>query len=407
MAFASLGTQPEPVTLDIDRLRADTPGCAHRVHLNHAGAALPTRRTLDAVIGHLELEATIGGYEAAAARADELMAVRASAARLLGATSEEVAITTSDTAAWAKALWGFGLAGGFRSRRRVLVDRVVYNSHWFGLLQASEHFDLQIDVMESTPDGTVELTSMERLLDDDVALVTATHVPTHTGSVNPVVQIGELAREAAVPYFLDACQSLGQLRVDVDKIGCDVLTATGRKWLRGPRGTGLLFVAAEIVDQFDPPGIDASSAEWVSGDAYRLAYGARRFEEFEAPVAAQLGLGAAIDQLLELGIEAVAERIDELSTALRSRLVDVHGVHLTDGEGPRSGIVTFTVEGRPVDQLVGEIAAAGINVSIGRASHARLDMDARHLDAVIRASPHVVNTHDELDRFVEVVRAGS
>ena len=206
-------------------------------------------------------------------------------------------------------------------------------------------------------------------------------------------------------YFLDACQSVGQLPVDVREIGCDVLTATGRKWLRGPRGTGLLYVAADIVDRFDPPGIDASSAEWLAGGGYELAPGARRFEEFETPVAAQLGLGAAIDQLLELGVDAVAERIDLLASALRTRLGQVPGVHLTDGEGPRSGIVTFTVRDCPVDRVAEATAAAGINVSIGRATHARLDLDARGLDAVVRASPHVVNTLDELDRAVEVVRS--
>ena len=181
------------------------------MHLNHAGAALPTQRTLDTVIAHLELEAAIGGYEAAAARADGLAAVRASAARLLGATPDEIAVTTSDTTAWTKALWGFGLGGGFTERRRVVVDRVVYNSHWFGILQAAGQFDLCVEVVDSTPDGTVDLDALERLLADDVAMVTATHVPTHTGSVNPVAQIGALARSVGAPYFLDACQSVGQL----------------------------------------------------------------------------------------------------------------------------------------------------------------------------------------------------
>ena len=384
-------------------LRDATPGCAHRVHLNNAGAALPTQRTLDAVVGHLTREATIGGYEAAAEAADARQAVHASAARLLGASPDEIALTTSDTSAWTKAFWGFALAGGLEPSLRVVVDQVVYSSHYLALLQASTLFGVEVVVIGAGEDGTLALDLLQEALDRPTALVTVTHVPTSSGLVNPVAEVGALAADAGVPYFLDACQSIGQLPVDVGTIGCDVLTATGRKWLRGPRGTGLLYLRDTFADRVEPLGIDMSSADWVDSETYRVAPGARRAEEFEGPVAAQLGLGAAIDQLLELGVDDVGERIGVLAEHLRGALDELDDVSVVDGTGPRSGIVTFVVDGRPADAVAATLSSAGINVSVSRAEDARLDLDGRGLAAVVRASPHVYNTVDELEQLVDVV----
>jgi cysteine desulfurase/selenocysteine lyase len=384
-------------------LRDETPGCAQRVHLNNAGAALPTRRTLDTVISHLTAEATIGGYEAAAAAAEARQAVHSSAARLLGAAPEEIALTTSDTTAWTKAFWGFALAGGLEPSLRIVVDQVVYSSHYLALLQASTLFGAEIVVIGAGADGTVALDLLHEALERPTALVTVTHVPTSSGLVNPVAAVGEIARAAGVPFFLDACQSVGQLPVDVEAFGCDVLTATGRKWLRGPRGTGLLYLRRDFAPRIEPLGIDMTSADWIDHDTYQVAAGAQRAEEFEGPVAAQLGLGAAIDQLLDLGVDAVSERIALLATHLRDALDRLDGVEALDGTGPRSGIVTFVVDGRPAQDVATRATAAGINVSVSRAEDARLDLDGRGLAAVVRASPHAYNTTDELDLLVEVV----
>lgn len=400
---------PDPVPpvghLDVDTLRAATPGVEHRVHLNNAGAALPTRATLDTVVDHLRLEADTGGYEAAAARAQELERCHVSVARLLGVDPSEVALTTSDTAAWTKAFWGFVLGGGLDVKRRVVVDRAVYNSHHLAVLQAVRHLDIEVEVVGPAADGTaIDLHTLARLLDGTVGLVSATHVPTHSGAIAPVAEVGELARRAGVPFFLDACQSVGQLAVDLPTIGCDVATITGRKWLRAPRGTGVLVVRSDVVDRFDPPGIDSTSANWSEhGDAYTLAPDARRFEEFEVPVAARLGLGTAVDELLDLGVDAVQARIDELAEHLRTRLDATPGLRCTDPGPHQSGIVTFGVEGRAADDVAAQLALEGINVSVSRAANSRLDFDARGLDTVVRASPHVYNTTSELDRLVEVV----
>ncbi|MFN7149519.1 MAG: aminotransferase class V-fold PLP-dependent enzyme, partial [Microthrixaceae bacterium] len=382
-------------------------GCAELVHLNNAGAALCSSATIDTVVAHLELEGRIGGYEAAAVRAPQLDATRRALAELLGASIEEVALTGNDTASWTKAFWGFVMTGGLRTQRRIVVDRAVYNSHHLAVLQAVRHLGLTVDVVAPGDDGPIDLVALSSMLGPDVGLLTVTHVPTHAGVVAPVHEVGELARAAGVPFFLDACQSVGQLRVDVAEIGCDVATLTGRKWLRGPRGTGALFVRADFLDRLDPPGVDASSAQWsVHGDDYTLAADATRFEEFETAVAARLGLGNAVQELLALGIEAVHARIGELADHLRSLIEATPDLHGEDPVGPRSGIVTFSVAGRAADDVAEQVSAAGINVSVSRAANSRLDFDARGLDTLVRAAPHIYNTTDELERLVDALGSG-
>ena len=391
-------------TINVDALRATTPGCARVAHLNNAGAGLMSVATLDAVREHLELEATIGGYEAADAAAELTAATRARAAALLGADPAEVAVTTSDTAAFAKAFWGFVFSGGLAGGGRILVDRLAYSSHYFAVVHAARLHGLTVDVVPSEADGTIDIGALRSMLDERVRLVSATHVATHRGLVNPVADVGAACRAAGVPFFLDACQSVGQLPVDVRAIGCDVLTATGRKWLRGPRGTGLLWVRRELLTTLEPPGIDGAGATWTD-DGFTLAADGSRLEEFEGPIAAKIGLGVAIGETLTIGIDAIAARVDRLAERLRALLRDVRGVGVHDGGKRRSGIVTFTVAGVDVADVRAAAAVARVNVSVSPMTAAMLDMPGSGHDAVVRASPHAYNTDDELDRLVAVVRA--
>jgi len=390
--------------IDVGAERAATPGCTHVAHLNNAGAALPTAATLDTVVAHLHRESRHGGYEAAAEVADSYDAVRVSLATLIGARPDEVTITGSDTHAWSKALWGYALAGALGPDRRILVDRMAYDSHYLGLLQVCELTGASIDIVPSEPDGTLDLDALSAALGrGDAALVSVTHVGTHRGLVNPVAAAGGLCRAAGVPYYLDACQSIGQLPVDVGRIGCDVLTGTGRKWLRGPRGTGILYVRAGFADGLRPPGVDGVSALWVDPSHYRLQSGAQRFAEFEVPVALHLGLGTAVEHVLELGIDAIAARVAMLGEELRAQLGSLAGVTVRDGGKERCGIVTFTVDRSGPPEVKEAAHSAGVNLSVSEASAARLDLAAPGPTTVVRASPHYYNTQDELALLVEVV----
>ena len=387
----------------IGRLRRNTPGTAGVVHLNNAGASFPSLATIEAQIAHLRLESVLGGYEAKAAVAGELVSVHSSAGRMMNATADEVALTTSDTAAWAKVFWGFAFGGGFAERRRVVIDRTFYNSHYLSLLQAEKLFGVEIVVAPTDATGRVDVEHFSSVLDERVALVSMTMAPTHSGIVNPVADIGVHTKRFGVPYFVDGCQALGQLVVDVEAIGCDALTGTGRKWLRGPRGTGLLYVRRSFQERCNPPGIDGVSALWESAGSYSLAPTAARFEEFECSTAGQLGLGVALDEALALGIAAISERVQQLAIRLRDELAQRRQVFVQETPGVCSGIVTFVVEGVPATDVIAAAAGAGININASSAPWARLDFGARGIIEVARVAPHVYNTDAELDQLLTVI----
>jgi cysteine desulfurase / selenocysteine lyase len=392
-------------TIDVAAERAATPGSSKVAHLNNAGAALPSTATVEAMVDHLRFESERGGYEAADAVVDRLATVRSTAARLLGADDGDVVLTGSDTQSWTKAVWGFALGGGVGRGDRLLVDRIAYDSHYLGLLQVCELTGATIEAVPSTEDGTIDLEGLASALGSGgVALAALTHIGTHRGLINPVEEAGAACRHAGVPFFLDACQSVGQIPVSVERIGCDVATATGRKWLRGPRGTGLLFVRGEFADRLRPPGIGWSSALWEDAGHYRLREGADRFLDFEVPVAAHLGLGMAIDHALALGLDAIAGRVGHLGERLRQHLLEIPGVVVHDGGTRRSGIVTFTVAHRAPAAVARSASAMGINVSVSEAPWARLDMTPPNPTSVVRASPHYYNDEVELDRLVDAVR---
>ena len=378
--------------IDVAAVRRETPGCQGVAHLNNAGAGLPTQATLNVVHGYLKLEAALGGYEAHDAAAAAFGSVRSSAARLVNATPEEIALTTSDSHAFTKAFWGLVLDGWFSSGDLVVLDRLSYNSHHYALLQAAQLVGIRLEVLD-------DLTTVPV----NARMVAFTLIGTHSGRVHDLSGVGEQTRTLGIPFFVDACQAVGQRVVDVQTLGCDVLTTTGRKWLRGPRGTGFMFVRAPWITRMQPPGIDGMAATWISDESFALMPDARRFEEFETSFAARLGLGSAIDQALELGIDNIAERVDYLATMLRSELDALGTVTLYDGDGDRSGIVTFTVDGHQPESLKAKAASAGINVSVSDGPWIEPSSSNRFLTAVLRASPHYYNTEDELAQLVDVI----
>lgn len=379
---------------DIDKARRDTPGCAVVTHLNNAGAALPPHVVTDAVVRHLRREAEIGGYEAAAEANDAVDAVYSSIARLLHCDPDEVAVVENATRAWDMAFYAMRFGPG----DRILTGRSEYASNVIALLQVARRTGARVEVVEDDEHGQIDLAELERLLGhDNVKLVALTHVPTSGGLVNPAAEVGRLARAAGVPYLLDACQSVGQLPVHVDEIGCDMLSTTGRKFLRAPRGTGFLYVSGRLVEQLEPPLLDLHSAHWTSPDSYEIRSDARRFENWECSYAGKLGLGAAVDYALSWDGDEVARRIEHLAAGLRERLGAMPGVTVHDKGLRRCGIVTFSVAGVEAADVQRQLAAAAVNTSVTLADYAQFDLPARGLPDLVRASVHYYNTEDELD----------
>jgi selenocysteine lyase/cysteine desulfurase len=388
--------------IDVDAARALTPGCGSVLHLNHAGASLAPQPVLDAVIGHLHLEAQVGGYEAAALAADGVEHTYDAIAALLGCERDEVALSDSATRSWASAVYSLPLGAG----DRLITSRAEYGSNAIALLQLQRRTGCEIVLVEDDEDGQIDLEALAIALDHDrVAMVSLTYVPTQSGLVNPAAAVGRLCADAGVLFVLDACQAAGQLPLDVGELGCQVLTATGRKFLRGPRGTGFLYVQRELCQQLEPMVLDLLAATWVAPERYEIRPDARRFEMWESDLAARIGLGVAIDHALGWGLDAIASRNAELASGLRGRLSEIPGVTVRDRGRQLCAITTFTVDGVPADEVAGRLRALGTNVSVSTATSAQLDLPHRGLDAVVRASVHYLTTDQELDTAAAQVAA--
>lgn len=386
--------------IDLERVRADTPGVAHVAHLNNAGSALPPRQVLDAVVDHLRREAEIGGYEAARERRERWEHTYDAVARLVNADRDEIAVIENATRAWDMAFYSFRFEPG----DRVLTGRAEYASNWIALKHVAERTGAVIDVVPDDDRGQIDVAELERRLDDDVKLVSLVHVPTQSGLVNPAAEVGRLTRAAGVPLLLDACQSAGQLPLDVEAIGCDILSGTGRKFLRGPRGTGFLYVRRGLIEQLDPPLLDMRAADWLPDGTYRVRDDARRFENWETYYAGKVGLGVAIDYALELGIAEIWARIQELAERLRAGLREIEGVTLLDRGAVLGATVTFTVDGHDPADIQRALEERGVNVSTMDASSAQLDYGPRGLATSVRSSVHYYNDDSDLDRLVEGVQ---
>jgi selenocysteine lyase/cysteine desulfurase len=385
--------------MDLDQLRAQTPGCLHRVHLNNAGAALMSRATLAAMTTHLQLEAEIGGYEAAAQARDQIDVTYAALAQLLGGRSDEVALFDNSTHAWNAAFYSIPLGPG----DRILTGRDEYGSSVLAYLQVARRTGAEIVVVPNDGDGQIDLGALARLTDERTKLIGLTWVPTSGGLVNPAAEVGRIARDAGALYLLDATQAVGQFPVNVHEAGCDLLTGTGRKFLRGPRGTGFLWVRDTALERLDPFVAEIRSATWDGGRGFTWADGARRFESWENSYVNVIGLGTAVQQALALGLDAIGDRTRTLGERLREGLGQLPGVTTHDLGTHRCAIVTAKIAGRGAGDVAAALGRVGINVSTTVAEHNPLDTEERGVHPLVRFSPHYYNTEAEIDRTLAVV----
>lgn len=385
--------------LDIQRLRQDTPGCAEVIHFNNAGAALMPRPVLEAVVNHLELEARIGGYEAYDAALEQVEQAYQAVARLIGAEPDEIALVENATRAWDMAFYSIP----FRPGDRILTSVSEYASNVISFLQVARKTGAVVEVVPNDEHGQLSVEALRAMLDERVKLIAVSHIPTNGGLIQPAEEIGRVAREAGVLYLLDACQSVGQIPVDVRAIGCDMLSATSRKYLRGPRGAGFLYVRRSLIPQLEPVLLDLHAATWVAPDRYEVRPDARRFENWESYVAGRIGLGVAVDYALSVGIEEGSARLRALAELLRRRIAELPGGRVHDLGRERGGIVTFTLDGIAPETIKAYLATRRINVTVSTVASTRFDMEARGLEKIVRASVHYYNTEEEIDAFIDAL----
>lgn len=387
--------------IDVERERERTLGSRLSHHFNAAGSALPSTGVVGAVVDHLRLEEESGGYEAAAAIRPRVEAVYASAARLVGADPAEIALLDSASTGLRVLLDALRPMPG----QRLIATRSTYVSHALHLMTIARERDVELVVLPTAADRTADLDALEELLAEGrPAVVTAAHVPTSSGLVEPAARIGELVRRHDGVFLLDATQSVGQLVTDVAELRCDALVTTGRKFLRAPRGTGFAFVRAGLAERLAPTAPDVRGARWTSPLGWELDASARRFETWESSVAARLGLGVAIDEALERGMPETQTWLAAAAAILRGALADVDGVELVDPPASASAIVTFTIEGVPATDAVTALAADRIRVVAVPATHGQWDLGDRGIPVVVRASLHVYNDENDVAALVDGVR---
>jgi selenocysteine lyase/cysteine desulfurase len=387
--------------MDIAALRAQTPGCTGRIHLNNAGAALLAQPTIDAMTGHLRLETEIGGYEAAGQAQEQVAAVYAALAELVGGQAGEIALFDNATHAWNAAFYSVPLRPG----DQILTGRAEYGSNVLAYWQTAERTGAEVVVVPNDEHGQLDVAALARLAGDRTKVIGVSHVPTSGGLVQPAEAIGRIARDCGALYLLDATQSAGQFPVDVAAIGCDLLTGTGRKFLRGPRGTGFLWVRTAVLDRLDPFVAEIESATWDGHRGFTWAAGARRFASWEHSYINVLGLGAAVRQALGLGLDAIGGRCAALGARLRDQLDDLPGVSTHDLGQNRCAIVTAKIGNMPAAAAAAALRRAGVNVSTTVPEHNQLDTEVRPVHPLIRFSPHYYNTEEEMDRATQLVAA--
>jgi selenocysteine lyase/cysteine desulfurase len=377
---------------EIQQLRAETKGTSERIHFNNAGASLPPDVVVETVVNYLHEEAIYGGYETEYKYKDQLDYTYELIARLINADADEIAIVENASTAWGIAFNGID----FKPGDEIITCEMEYVTNIIGFLNAQKTLGVSLKIISNNAQGNFPLEVFEQAISPKNKLIAMTHIPSTAGGMIPIVEIGKIARRHNILYLVDACQSAGQIPLDVKEIGCDMLSVTGRKYLRAPRGTGFLFVRKKIQDSLKLLFMDGYSAPTVSLHDFKPRSDARRFELYEKNRALTLGIGKAVDYALNIGVDRIWERIQYLATLLRRELAAIDGITVHDFGAQQCGIVTFSVKGLESAFVKNKLAEKNINVSVGKAISTLIYMDKNHLQSNVRASVHYYNTAAEI-----------
>jgi cysteine desulfurase/selenocysteine lyase len=388
----------------LERVRAD--GVTSRAHFNHAGMSPTPGPALAAVYAHLAREAEIGGYEAAVEAADALAAAPAAVAPLFGpgVDGAEVAIVESATRAWETVMWALAETFGYGPDDRVLIDAFTYATTYTAVERLRLARGVSIEVVPSHEDGTVDPDELARLLDSSTRLVAITHMPTHLGTRTDVAAVGRVMRGTSAVFALDVAQTLGQMPLDVRDIGCQVAFAPGRKFLRAPRGTGALYVEADLAEGLAPLSPGFGSVGPTEPGVFAFAPGARRFDSFEYGHAARLGLGESARYATAIGLGRIERLVAARSREVTDLLAGVDGVRLT-APPDAVGIISFGHRRLEPQEVQARLAAGGVNVWVNPAGGAPIDGDARPVLPSVRVSPHYCTDAADLAALGEALAA--
>jgi selenocysteine lyase/cysteine desulfurase len=380
---------------EINQFRSETKGTFQKIHFNNAGCSFPTDGVVETVKRYLEEEAIMGGYETESKYRDSLENIYSLVADFIHAEKEEIALVENASAAWGIAFHGISWNKG----DEIIVSEMEYATNLLGYLSAREKYGIEFKLISQDDEGNFPLDALEKAINSNTRLISITHIGSGAGGILPIEKIGEIARRHHILYLVDACQTIGHIPINVKKIGCDMLSVTGRKYLRAPRGTGFLYIRKEIQDKIRPFFMDGHSTQWIHLNEYKLRDDARRFELYEKNRALILGMGKAIEYASSIGMDRIWERIQSLAEIFRRKLQALLFVEVQDKGNEKCGIVTFTVSGMDSLRVKNYLADKSINVSVGNPQSTLFYMNKKNLEGVVRASIHYYNTIAEIDTF--------
>jgi selenocysteine lyase/cysteine desulfurase len=393
---------------EIATFRNETNGCKNVIHLNNAGAGLMPNCVTQVQLDHIKLESEIGGYEASALKALEIQNFYTQCAKLFNCKPANIAFTASATDSYTRALSSIP----FKDGDIILTDNDDFVSNQIQFLSLQKRLGVKIVRIKNAAIGGVDLNDLEEKLKKyQPKLLAITHIPTNSGLVQPVIEIAKIYNDYIQQngektwYILDACQSAGQMKLDVAVLKCDFLSITCRKFLRGPRGTGALYISDKALDAgLEPMFIDMRGAEWIEKDKYKQQPDAKRFEDWEFAYSTVLGTASAIEYCLNVGEDKIWQQVKHLSGKLRNQLSQLDKVRVLD-KGPEvCGLVTFHIESSDPKYIVNELLKRKINVVPSYRAFGIIDFDEKGVDWAIRASPHYYNTVNEIEIFIESVK---
>jgi cysteine desulfurase/selenocysteine lyase len=386
--------------MDIHSIRKDTKGLSDKIFLNSAGSSLMPEVVLKTMIDYLQQEEMNGGYETANRNAELITGFYEETAKLINAKASNMAFTSSATDAYIKALSSISFTEG----DCIITTNDDYVSNQIAFISLQKKYNIEIIRLKNLPDHELDLEDLENIIQKrNPKLVAVTHIPTNSGLIQNVEGVGKICRKYNVLYLVDACQSVGQRVVDVEKIGCDFLTATGRKFLRGPRGTGFLYVSDRAIAQnLAPIFLDMSGAVWTGFNEYELIKTAKRFELWENSYAALLGFTEAVKYANNIGLSAIEDYNQKLSRKLRNALQN-KGFRVLDEGNNLSSIITFCAQDGSIESIQKILKEHNVYFSVSPKNGALIDFTHKKVDGVIRFSPHYFNTSDEIEAVLEIL----
>lgn len=388
--------------INLKKVRSETPVTSQLIHFNNAGASLISTPVHNSVLEYLQQEQLLGGYEAEELYDDNLKLVYQKVGTLINCKSNEVALFENATLAWNTIFWSIPLNPG----QIILTSESEYGSNYLAYLQRYQRDGTKIIFLPNTINGSLDLEGLRDLVSThNVGLMSLSHIPTNNGVIYPLKEVGEIAYQYDIPFLVDACQSVGQLEIDTKQLKCDFLTAAGRKFLRGPRGTAFAFIKEKWFNHISPYYCEMTGVNFINASEYDYTYSARRFEFGESSIANRIGLGTAIDYALNIGMHQISQRTQKLARSLREALRELNFIDIHDSNTPYlSGLVTFTLKGVDPKRLKTWLRKKRVNLSVSEKKWAPIDMNKRGLEIILRASVHYYNTEEEIEYFIHLLK---